>query len=299
MTEVLAVDLGGTHLRVALVDRDGALSEHRSIATPVTDPTPKALVALARELADRATHAVIGVPGRVNHEQGRLEWAPHLPPAWVQWITEAHLAEGIGIPVSLANDADLAACGEARFGAGRHDDDVVYVTISTGIGAGVVLGGRVLHGHRSMVEIGHSVIDLPAYRRGEPCTWDALGSGTGMGARAAARGLAASGAALQELVDSGDPRALEVWETAVSAAEAGICALAQLFSPEVVVVGGGVGLLGEKLLGPVRRALVAHGPQDLANPIRLVNADLGDDAGLAGAGAWDTMFQPEQRKNGG
>src|SRR5258708_6544363 len=181
----LAVDLGGTHMRCAVVAADGSVLHRSEVDTPRHGrrPGPEPLIELMRNVADGAgcEHAVVGVPGRVNYEHGTLEYAPNLPPGWVGRLTEADLGAAVKLSVSLANDADLAAIGETWFGAGRAHTDVVYVTFSTGVGAGVVLARRLLHGRRSLVEVGHTIIDLGASSETGHGTLEGLASGTALG----------------------------------------------------------------------------------------------------------------------
>jgi len=284
----LAVDLGGTQMRAAIVDSAGKLLLRRSEPTPRSAACPDALMDLVGEvLADRdVAHAVIGVPGRVDHRRGRLEHAPNLPPHWPDALVERSLAERLGIPVALANYADVAAVGEAYFGAGQHHVDLVYLTVSTGIGAGVLLDRRLVTGSRSLAEVGHTVLDLAAGRRGEPASFENLASGTALGHRAELAGLPADGARVVELVHDGDPDARRVWDELVEVLSVGITNLAFLFAPSAIVLGGGVGRNDDLLLAPVREALDRHGPRDLAEPIEVLVAGLGDDAGLVGAAAW-------------
>jgi glucokinase len=239
---------------------------------------------------DSALPIVVGVPGRVDYRDGVLEHAPNLPNSWVSDLREDRLADALGQPVALANDGDLAAVGEACFGAGRGHVDVVYVTVSTGIGAGVVSGGRLLRGRRSIAEIGHTVLDRAVARAGDDATVEDLGSGTALGRLAEAACLEPDGAKLTAAVRSGDDRAQAVWDRAVEAAALGIANLTQLFAPDVVVVGGGMGRNGELMLGPVRAAIERHGPVGLAADIAVVAAVLGDDAGLVGAAGWHAAF---------
>jgi glucokinase len=286
----LAVDLGGTWMRAALVTADGELVSRRAEATPRHAACPEALLALVGDLLDcgNVGHAVIGVPGRVDYRRGRLEWAPNLPPHWPAALDRRPLSERLGVDVSLANDADLAAVGESYFGAGRGYDDVVYLTVSTGIGAGVLLRRRLVAGTRSLAEVGHTVIDLAALRRGDAATLEELGSGTALGRRAVALGLPSDGARIVELVHAADPDAVRLWNDLVSAIGIGVANLGLLFTPEAIVLGGGVGRNGDLLLPPVRQYLATHGPRDLPTPIQVLVAELGDDAALAGAAAWQT-----------
>lgn len=290
---VLAVDLGGTNLRAAVLDAQGGIRVRRSQPTPRQDTCPDALLALVGGiLAEQpVTGAVIGVPGRIDHANGALEHAPNLPPHWPEALREELLAGHLGVPVSLANDADLATVGEVSYGAGRGAADVVYVTISTGIGAGVVLGGRLVRGRRSVAELGHTVVDLAALRSGAPATAEELGSGTALGRAAAARDLPASGAQVAALVDAGDARATEVFAQVAEVAAVAVTNAAHLFAPEVVVLGGGMGR-DHRLPDLVRGMLAERGPRGLEPPIAVRTAELGDDAGLIGAAGWAALTAP-------
>jgi glucokinase len=289
---VVAVDLGGTNTRVALVAADGRILERRKEMTPHEMEHPDLLVKLVNDAASGsgADRAVVGVPGRVDHVRGALELAPNLPKHWVGHLTESALSEAAGLRVALANDADLAAVGEFRFGAGRGTTDMVYLTLSTGVGCGVIVGGKLLHGRRSLAEAGHTTIDRRA-ANGER-TLEQTASGTALGRLAERHGVDARGGDLVDLVRRGDLTARLVWEELVGAAGFGVANLAHLFSPEVIVIGGGLGLAGDLLYEPLRGALAAYGPRELPDPIRLVRAELGDDAGLAGAAGWASTYDP-------
>ncbi len=282
----VAIDLGGTHVRAALVAADGSVLERVRQSTPSDAPTPKILVDLMQQVAGESgcRRAVIGLPGVVDHESEKLVKAPNLPQRWIPMLTDAWLTERSGLSVSLANDADLAAVGESTFGAGRGFRDVVYVTISTGIGAGVVLGDQLMRGRYSGGEIGHTVLSRTALAAGEPATVEDLGSGTSIARRADAAGITAGGAELAELVRSGDAAATEVWNKAIEAAAVGITNLCWIVSPQAIVIGGGVGMNGDIVLPIIDRTIESHGPG--IGPVAVLNAALGDDAALVGAAAW-------------
>ena len=258
--------------------------------TPQDAPTPAALTELARHLLADAgapvARAVIGLPGRVDYTAGHLEHAPNLPQSWVPHLSTRRLSEALGLPVALANDADLAAVGEGHAGAGRGVADLVYVTLSTGVGAGVLLGGRLVHGRRSLAEAGHMILDLAALQRGEPHTFEQLASGTALARRAAGSGLSNPEIVAGAIV--GDSDCLAILAPIIDAAAAGLRNLAYLYSPALIILGGGLGLAGEVLYGPIRAHLAAFGPPHLSEPIRVVPAGLGDDAALVGASAWPT-----------
>ncbi|MGH9074198.1 MAG: ROK family protein, partial [Acidimicrobiales bacterium] len=220
--QTLAVDLGGTHMRVAVVDPGGRVLDRRQEATPHDARRPVALVDLVRSVlsgpsGEGVAGAVVGTAGSVDYHGGCLDWAPHLPEGWLADLAETRLSAAIGLPVALANDADLAAVGEAYFGAGRGVADVAYVTVSTGIGAGVVLGGRLVHGRLSLAEIGHTVIDRAAFQAGRPATVELLGSGSALDRLAREAGRSGGGAEVDRLAAAGDAWAAAAWDGIVAA----------------------------------------------------------------------------------
>jgi glucokinase len=219
--------------------------------------------------------AVIGVPGPVDYSSGEVLKLSNLP-NWEGKISGARLSAELGIPVLLANDADLAALGEHRFGAGRGSTDMLYVTSSTGVGAGVIIGGRLLHARLSLAEAGHTIID-----RTTGGTLEDLGSGT-----AVARAAGADAAVVAARAAQGDPEALRHFRDAAEALAIGVFNLVHCFSPEVVVIGGGMSQAGELLLGPVREMLALCGSGCPASEARVVKAEGGDDVGLRGAWAY-------------
>jgi glucokinase len=219
-----------------------------------------------------------------------MEYGRNLPESWVESMTERLLSRGIGVPVSLAQDADLAAVGEAYFGAGASFEDVVYITISTGMGAGVLLGRRLVHGRRSGIEIGLTWTGPAAGDSGLGLPLEDYTSGRAVARSAAEGGLPADPVALVDLVRAGDPLATGFWERFAAVGALAAVNLAHIFSPQVIVVGGGISRTGDLLLDPIRRAVAAHGPQGFPGTIEVRPSALGDDSGLAGAAAWATAF---------
>lgn len=293
---VVAVDLGGTHARAAAVAPDGTVACRERVPTPHDAVEPLVLL----DLVDRVRRAVagadgtdvgvspstiIGLPGVVDYRRQRLVAAPNLPSGWQPFLCREWLQSRLGGEVELANDADLAAVGEARFGAGRGRTDVAFVTISTGVGAGAVLGGRLIRGRYSGLELGHTIIDRVRALAGLEATVELLGSGSALARAGLAAGLGpVTGADVVGLVRSGSPATAPIWEDAMAAAGLGIVNLCWMLSPELVVVGGGVGMNWE-LVKPILSEMLAHfGPTTIGT--ELVPAALGDDAALAGAGGW-------------
>ena len=201
----VAIDLGGTNVRAALVADDGTIVDRFKRPTPHSDPEPTVILEMMSEIAgtNEPGRAVIGLPGVINHETEGLVQAPNIPKAWIPFLKEAWFEQRCGYEVSFANDADMAAVGEANFGAGRGERDVVYVTISTGIGAGIVVGGTLVRGGLSGGEIGHTVVDIEAARQNRPATVELLGSGTAMNRAARIAGFSEQGKEFVELVRAG------------------------------------------------------------------------------------------------
>jgi glucokinase len=282
----LAVDLGGTNMRVAVVDEAGTIVDRDHAATPpdadALDPFVDLL--LKMRTSHDVEHGVVAVPGRVDNLSGTLLHAPNLPPRWVSLITRDALERSLDLPVTLANDADAAAVGEAHFGGGRGHPDVVYLTISTGVGAGALVGGRLVLPRCSAGEIGHTVIDRQEAAAGKPATVEALGSGTAIGRLAERRGMHVRGPDLGTMVRDGDLVAREIWDEALFVASLAAVNLAHLFAPTVLVIGGGVGLNADLTLPPIIDALARFGPA--GPPAEVVRAVLGDDPGLLGAAGW-------------
>jgi glucokinase len=293
---VLAADVGGTHMRAALVSPTGDILLRRSAPTPADSDVPAAFTNLVAAMAAEsrhgaASHAVIGLPGGVDYEAERFLWAPNLPAQWPEQLSAAALTAQLGLPVSIANDADLAAVGEAWFGAGVDSSAVAFLTVSTGIGAGVVNRGRVVRSSRSLAEVGHVVIDWRAWRDGEPSTVEELGSGSGVARQAREAGLGAvTSEAVEAAAAAGEPRAVAIWERAIAACAAGVSNLVMSFSPSTVIIGGGMGRQ-DAFFFPVRD-MVLERPGHLPADLSIVRSSLGDDAGLSGAAAWVRATAP-------
>jgi predicted NBD/HSP70 family sugar kinase len=288
---VLAADIGGTHMRAALVDAGGAVVHRRSAPTPTWSEAPAALIELIRsvrasDVAEAVSHAVVGLPGDVDYRAGRLLWAPNLPESWPDLLSQDQLSAQLGLRTHIANDADLAVLGEAIGGAGRGTADQAYLTISTGIGAGVVLGGELVHGVRSLAEVGHTIIDWHAWRRGEPATLEELGSGSGIARLARETGLGELDAVgVEASAREGDERAAGIWRGAIYACAAGVANVVMSYSPSLVVIGGGLGL-SDAFFAPMRRLVLSH-PWHFPDDFDVVASALRDDAGLCGAAHWE------------
>ncbi|MDA8145482.1 MAG: ROK family protein [Thermaerobacter sp.] len=306
MGYLLGVDLGGTKIEVGVVSREGVLGQRLRVPTPrgqgtaaVVDRIRAAMGEVLRraEVAWGALDGVgVGAPGPLDRQAGVILEAPNLPEL-NGFPLAAALAEG-GVPLYLENDANAAALGEYRFGAGRGSADLVYVTVSTGIGGGIILGGRLYRGVSGTAgEVGHTVVEV----EGPPCACgsrgclETLASGTAIARQAAAAlaagresVLAAEGldaAAVYRAAGAGDVLAREITERAGYYLGVGISNLINLLNPERVILGGGVVQAGRDLFDPVERAVRERALKVPAAACRILPAGLGQDAGVLGAAA--------------
>ena len=275
--QILACDLGGTRMRIALVSLQGHVHDKQVVLS--LDNNPNTLIDALRTALEQAPGkiegAVIGVPGMVDYHNQEVVKLPNLA-AWEGTISGQRLSSALGLETLLANDADLGALGEYRYGAGRGSQDIVYVAAGTGVGSGIVLNGRLLKGRFSLGEIGHTIID-----RTTGGTVEELASGIAL-----RRSLGLDVSELAERAAKGDPKATRVFDELCRDLSIGIYNLVHCFSPELVVVGGGMTTAGEPLLEPMRAMLARAGPYRLASSVRVVRAETGDDVGLLGAAAF-------------
>jgi len=302
----IGADLGGTKVAVGAVDADQrVLGRWQAPSVGLDRETLLAriesLLASALEAHPEAGAIGLGLPCAIDHERGVARSAVNLPLADVP--IRDRLSERLGVPVFLDNDANVAALAEHRFGAARGARNAVMLTLGTGVGGGVVIDGEIFRGRGAAPEIGHIVVDVD----GPPCQGtcpnrgciEALASGSAIGreARAAAeanpdsalgRALAAGepvdGKAVTEAALAGDEVALGVLGLVGTRLGVALATLANVFSPDVFVIGGGAAAAGDLLLDPARTELAqrALSPHD---EIPVVLAELGPEAGMIGAAA--------------
>lgn len=286
---VIGVDLGGTKTLGARIYPNGDVERHHEVATPIDSQEDllAGLDALVEELLDDDVKAIgFGIPSRIDQRRGRALKSVNIPLEGVDF--RDRMRERHGLPVGLDNDANAAAIGEWRAGAARGATDVVMLTLGTGVGGGLILDGRPYRGATgSGAELGHIVIE-PG---GPPCGCGGHGHleslAAGPAADRVARTLYGEAANAHELVrrgQAGEPEAVEALAGIGRYLGAGIASFVNVFEPELVVVGGGFGVAGELLLGPAREVVAVEGLQPACDTVRIVEAELGVDAGVIGAG---------------
>jgi glucokinase len=313
MSVTIGVDIGGTKIAGGLVDDAGSVLARARRDTPARDSAEvvEAIVAVVGELVSAASslrtgdvEAVgLGAAGFVDETRQIVRFAPNL--AWEEEHLAAAVSARCALPVVVENDANAAAWGESRFGAGHGRDEVITVTVGTGIGGGIVSGGSLVRGAFGMAaEFGHLVrvpggILCGCGRRG---CWEQYGSGNALVREA--RDLAAdrrgdagvllgfgdgtpegvSGQHVTLAARQGDPVALEAFSRIGRCLGEGLADLAALFDPAVLIIGGGVSEAGDLLLAPARAAFLDSLPARAHRPIaEVLAATLGNDAGVVGA----------------
>jgi len=316
--QYIGVDVGGTSIRAA------RFAGHSHVPVAKTKvPTQAAkgaevvlqrLEAAIRQTAGHELDNVAGVgiaaAGPLNPHTGVVLNAPNLP-GWQNLPLKQLMEDRLHRPVFIGNDANLAALGEWKFGAARDHQDVLYLTISTGIGGGVIIDGKIVEGAKGTAgELGHMTIDW----RGERCNCGNIGcleyiaSGTGI-ARAANEAIrSAEGIELlafartllehsgeEELqidaqtvalaAEAGVPLARAIIQNAAEAIGAGLVNIIHCFNPEMIILGGGVIQMGPMLMEPALRVVQERAMKVPRESVRIVQAQLGANAGLIGAGA--------------
>ena len=288
---VIGVDVGGTKTLYAVVTHEGAIEARLERHTVVSSQD-----ALLAELDDgveelRTAHPDtsalgFGIPSRVDQRTGRAVASVNVPLTDVDF--RQRMLERHGLPVAIDNDGNAAAIAEWRIGAARGASNVVMLTLGTGIGGGLILGGRPYRGATgSGAELGHIVIEFdgPLCGCGGRGHLEAVASGKAAGQVAQKLyGPEASGQDLVRRAESGEDDAVDAMAAIGRRLGAAIATFVNIFEPEIVVIGGGFGRASELMLGPARGVLARDGLAPGRDSLRIVEAQLGSDAGVIGAG---------------
>ncbi|MFB8035735.1 ROK family protein [Streptomyces sp. NPDC056004] len=298
---VAALDIGGTKIAAALVDGGGALLARAQRPTPARESAESVMGAVTEVLAElsgsplwgRAAAVGIGSAGPVDASAGTV--SPVNVPGWRDFPLVERVGKAVGgLPVELVGDGVAMTAAEHWLGAARGYDNALCMVVSTGVGGGLVLGGKLHTGPTGNAgHIGHVCVDLD----GDPCPCGSRGcveriaSGPNIARRALEAGWRpgpdgdASAAAVAVAARAGDPVAVASFERAAQALAAGIAATATLVEIDIAVIGGGVAGAGDILFAPLRRALRQYATLSFVRRIELAPAVMGTDAGLVGAAA--------------
>lgn len=305
---VVGVDFGGTHLRAALVQEGGQIEEQLKRETraqlgpqAVLDRVADAVRDVADDVPAGSELLGVGViaPGPLDPYRGIVLRTPNLE-GWDNLPITAELERRLAMPISVGNDANLAALAEYRYGAGHGCDPLIYLTISTGIGSGFIINGQMLLGANGMAgEAGHMqlVADGPVCGCSNRGCVEALASGPNIAREATVRltrGLPSSLSEVDgaitakevvEAAQAGDHMARDVITRAGQYIGMAVANLVHIFNPQRIVIGGGVSNAGEFLFGPIREVANERVMPGYRGTFDIVAAELGDDVGLLGAAA--------------
>lgn len=309
----IGVDLGGTNLRIAAVDEGGKLLEKITTDTGVARPRDEVIaemcraiqtLAKKRESDGKLAGVGVGVPGIIDLGSGTVRESPNLP-GWHDYPVREEVERRLGTRVILENDANAAALGEKWLGAGREVDDLCMITLGTGVGGGIVLGGRIWHGMTGMAgELGHITVEP----EGPPCGCGNRGcleqSASAKAIERMAREAAASGNApalarataerdfssetVCQLAESGDAAAREIFGRVGRALGIVLAGLVNTFNLPMYVIGGGVAdaweMFSPVMLEEVRKRSFVYAATSAGKHATVITrARLGSDAGLYGA----------------
>lgn len=307
---IIAFDMGGTRIRVGLVDASGRILERAIEPTRSAEGPERVadrIAALARRLlqqqgAGRALGVGAAVAGPLDKDGVLFD-----PPNLIGWQTvdfKNMLQQRFDVPVYMGNDANLACLGEHAFGQAKGIDDVVYMTVSTGVGGGVLSAGKLITGHGGMgAEVGHIIIDMdgPVGRCGHRGCLESHVSGTAIADRA--RALVAAGKASRltaltngkldemgarevfEAAAQGDALCMDLVRSVAQELAAGIVSLVHVFNPRLFILGGGVVQSWGMLEAEVRRGVGEQTFRGFQEGLRITTCAFGDDVGLLGAAA--------------
>jgi glucokinase len=300
------IDLGGTKILAVLLDENGVILKKSEISTNAqegSDSVIQRMVKLIKDILDETNLLVsIGVAtaGTLDAKEGIVAFASNL--GWSNVPLGKQLEQAFGVPVSLENDANAAAYGEWAVGAGKGTKNCVYITVSTGIGAGIISGGRLIRGRdASAGELGHITIDW----KGPKCLCGNVGclelyaSGTAIARRAQqlaaefpekalslnekADGNPITSRHVAEAASIGDELSIGILQEAGQALGAGIVSIIHVMNPEVLIIGGGAASIGAPLLDPMKQVIEERAIAAMAAGVTIVSPVLGKEAGAIGA----------------
>lgn len=300
---VAGIDIGGTKIAVALQTHKGERVASRRLPTEVALGPARilesVLLAIEEMIAETSTKLSaigIGCPGPIDIQNG-LVMSPVNLPDWDRFPIVEIVENRFGVPVILDNDANAAAFGEYFHGAGREFQDMLYVTISTGIGGAIICGGQIHHGVQAGAgEIGHMIVKFDGVqcRCGTFGCLETIASGTGIARRMREMLASQNGRDAEkyqhittetvvEGVKNNDETAQKIWDETIKYLAIGIGNAITLVAPEAVVVGGGVSSAGELLLEPLRREIHQNVTMLPIEKVEILRASLGNESGVCGA----------------
>lgn len=311
---ILGVDLGGTKIATALATTEGEILA-RGYAPTSAKARPDAVINnMLKTIEKTMSSGKVGLPqllgigiaaaGIIDSDNGKVITSPNLP-TWHEVPLRDAVKQRFGIPVCLGNDANLAALGEWHFGLKKGVANLIYITVSTGIGGGIIADGKLYTGSCGAAgEIGHMTIDVngPRCNCGNIGCWEALASGSALAREAMRQIRKGANTSIIELVDGdlskidakvvflaakeGDELAQELISRLAYYFGIGLANLVNIFNPELILIGGGVAKMGDLLLQPAINVVKQRAFSTSAASVEIKPALLGDDSGVLGAVAF-------------
>lgn len=312
MAKRIGIDVGGTNVKIALVDDNGKIIYSNSVPTYAkmgyeytVNNIKQAIKDLMKE-TNTTPPDIEGIgfdfPGQVDCKTGVVKLAPNIP-GWVNVPIAQMIEDEFHIPTRIDNDVRCAALGELKFGAGRGCENFICITVGTGIGSGIVINGKVVRGATNAAgELGHIKLQMnggPICGCGDTGCLEAFASGPAIVAMAqeyikggkstkfremaAVEGGEITPYMVAKAAEEGDPVAKRIFEIVGEYIGIGLTSVINLLNPERVIIGGGVAESGELLLGPIRKTIKERAMVVAGNAVEIVPAQLGNSAGVIGA----------------
>lgn len=312
MAKRIGIDVGGTNVKIALVDDNGKIIYSNSVPTYAkmgyeytVNNIKQAIKDLMKE-TNTTPSDIEGIgfdfPGQVDCKTGVVKLAPNIP-GWVNVPIAQMIENEFHIPTRIDNDVRCAALGELKFGAGRGCENFICITVGTGIGSGIVINGKVVRGATNAAgELGHIKLQMnggPICGCGDTGCLEAFASGPAIVAMAqeyikggkstkfremaAVEGGEITPYMVAKAAEEGDPVAKRIFEIVGEYIGIGLTSVINLLNPERVIIGGGVAESGELLLGPIRKTIKERAMVVAGNAVEIVPAQLGNSAGVIGA----------------
>lgn len=286
---ILAMDIGGTAVKMGLLQEDGIILARKAASvcfdqykTPILTTVLKTASDFLEEQNAEIEGIGVSATGQIDVRTGVVAGTNGMIPNYEGSDLAGTLSARFRVPVHVLNDANAAALGECFLGAGRGASDVLMITLGTGVGGGIILGGRVYVGANGFAgEMGHFTL----YQDGLPCTCGKRGC---FEQYASARALVKkagveNGKIVFERIQSGDVRMRTVFIEWLEDVSAGITGLVHIFNPSLVLIGGGISEQEEWLIAPLRKKVLSGVMPRFAEHLRIEKASLGNDAGMLGA----------------
>ena len=307
--ERIGIDVGGTNVKIALVDNKGKIIYSNSIPTRAEmgyeytiNNMKEAITELIKETKSDPKNIEsigFGFPGQIDYQKGIVRLAPNIP-GWVNVPIAEIMEKEFGIPTRVDNDVRCAALGELNYGAGQGCDNLICITVGTGIGSGLVINGKLVRGASNAAgEIGHIKLDMnggPLCGCGDRGCLEAFASGPSIVALAEEDIKGGKSTKYRELANpditpyivseaakQGDPVAKRIFTIVGEYIGIGLASVVNLLNPEKIIIGGGVAAAGDLLLTPIKESLIKRAMPIAGSAVEIVPAQLGNSAGVIGA----------------